>query len=478
MSAWQPPTSDANASLSSTAPAEVRKRSLPAHVIEEQKKEAATTVSVMTEELKEEPSRDSPKPQEQGQKLTFFQRYFCKPQSHDPEKHYEPTNLRFSFLSIGFLLSIAILVLAIITILGAVLATQLSHKRHHLRAPIVTNPSPIREAIDANFADPAVLIHNGTWYAMATNNAAGILRQPLNQTNYDNGLSNVQLATSDNFFNWTIYNSTSDPLPLVGAWAKQGLSLDSPQVPLANLWAPSMLQRPSDGTFILFYSAGANVTGSPHCVGAAISTTTSPAGPYTAINTTIACPVEQGGAIDPAAFVDVDKTIYLAYKVDGNNAGHGGVCGNTVPPLVNTPIKLQKMKGDGVTPDGNATTILNRTADDGPLVEAPSLVRSQDGIYFLFFSSGCTRTPSYNVKYAWAHNITGPYTRARFPLLQTGDWGLLAPGSATVASTSTGGFEMAFHARVQLAYGGVRAMFTTKVLFNKTQVTLVHSDIL
>ena len=417
MSAWQSQTANVNGGLASTSSAEVRKRSLPAHVIEEQKKEAAS-FAVMTEELKEEPCGGSSQPQEQGQRLTFFQRYFCKPQSVDSEKHHDPTIRQFSFLSIGFLLSVAILVLAFVIILGAVLATQLSQKRHHLRAPIVTNPSPIRQAIDANFADPAILLYNGTWFAMATNNAAGILRQPQNQTSYDYGLSNVQLATSDNFLNWTLQNATSDPLPLVGSWAKQGLSADAPHVPLANVWAPSMLQRPSDGTFILFYSAGDNVTRSPHCVGAAISTTTSPAGPYDAINATIACPIEQGGAIDPAGFIDVDKTIYLAYKVDGNNVGHGGVCGNTASPQVNTPIMLQKMMDDGVTPNGDPTTILNRTAEDGPLVEAPSLVRSHDGIYFLFFSSGCTRTPSYNVKYAWAHNITGPYTRARYPLLQ------------------------------------------------------------
>lgn len=82
-------------------------------------------------------------------------------------------------------------------------------------------------------------------------------------------------------------------------------------------------------------------------------------------------------------------------EIDGNNAGHGGDCGNSVEPVVSTPIMLQKMLRDGVTPDGEPVQILDRTAEDGPLVEAPYLVRSKEGVYFLFFSSGCTRQSTY-----------------------------------------------------------------------------------
>lgn len=151
-----------------------------------------------------------------------------------------------------------------------------------------------------------------------------------------------------------------------------------------------------------------------------------------------------------------------------------GVCGNTVPPLVDTPIILQKMQADGTTPDGPQITILDRTKSDGPLVEAPSIVRSDDGIYFLFFSSGCTRAPTYDLKYAWSHNITGPYTRAGFPLLKTNDWGLLAPGSIGVRRSETGNVHMAFHARVFTDFGRVRAMFTSQLVLDGTVATLVR----
>ncbi|KAG9615617.1 Arabinanase/levansucrase/invertase, partial [Aureobasidium melanogenum] len=144
-----------------------------------------------------------------------------------------------------------------------------------------------------------------------------------------------------------------------------------------------------------------------------------------------------------------------------------------VKPLVPTPIKLQKMMADGVTPDGSDITILDRTQDDGPLVEAPVIVKSSEGIYFLFFSSGCTRNPSYDLKYAFANDVRGPYQRAKKPLLRTGEFNLTAPGSVGVMDLEDGTFGIVFHARVQASYGKVRAMYTSAIRFNGTEVILV-----
>lgn len=90
----------------------------------------------------------------------------------------------------------------------------------------------------------------------------------------------------------------------------------------------------------------------------------------------------------------------MAYKVDGNNYGHGGICGNTVPPLVDTPILLQRLAEDAITPVRLPVDVMDRTRDDGPLVEAPTLVRSDEGVHFLFYGSGCTRMPIYDLEYA------------------------------------------------------------------------------
>jgi beta-xylosidase len=185
--------------------------------------------------------------------------------------------------------------------------------------------------------------------------------------------------------------------------------------------------------------------------------------------------MDAGGAIDAEAMKDIDGDIYMVWKIDGNNVGNGGDCGNTIPPLASTPIMLQRMASDGITPVGEAVQILDRTDEDGPLVEAPMLIRSSEGIYFLFYSSGCTRLPTYNVRYATAKNISGPYVRAAEPLLQTGSYGLEAPGSVGITQDATGAWRMAFHARIDASMGKVRAMFTTGLSLQGETVSLIST---
>ncbi|KAF2150009.1 glycoside hydrolase family 43 protein, partial [Myriangium duriaei CBS 260.36] len=339
---------------------------------------------------------------------------------------------------------------------------------------------PINNAVDFNFADPYVVQVNGTWYAFATNNAVGLTNVPANASTTSNSSvnteafykDNVQIASSQNFVNWTVLNADHNILPTVGTWAVQGAISKAPFTPGAGVWAPAVFQRPSDNKWVLYYSAKDDANIYTHCIGASVSSTDSILGPYVPVNTSFACPVSEGGAIDPTPFIDDDGSVYIAYKVDGNNKGNGGACGNTQAPIHSTPIMLQKVEADGITTIGNPVEILDRTKADGPLVEAPTLVKV-DGTYFLFFSSGCTRDPSYTVKYAWASHLQGPYTRANQDLLQSGDWSLSAPGSCSVAKDSKGDWAIAFHARVTTPQGGAREMFTAGLNFNGTAVTIV-----
>lgn len=158
-------------------------------------------------------------------------------------------------------------------------------------------------------------------------------------------------------------------------------------------------------------------------------------GPYVPLETPFACPDVDtlGGGIDPDGFHDLSTNKrYVVYKVDGNSIGHGGVCGNTVEPIVPTPLMLQEVAADGVTLIGSAAQILDRDDMDGPLIEAPSLHRSDEGIYFLFFSSNCYTTPQYDVSYATATNVWGPYTKSSRPLLVTSDADLTGPGGLDI----------------------------------------------
>ncbi|EIW77470.1 glycoside hydrolase family 43 protein [Coniophora puteana RWD-64-598 SS2] len=288
--------------------------------------------------------------------------------------------------------------------------------------------------IDANFPDPAMIQVNGTAYAYATNS----------------GNINVQVAVShDSGATWNL--TGTDALPDVGSWATNG-----------STWAPDVVQR-ADGTFILYYAAE-NPDINTHCVAAA--TSMNPEGPFTPQSNPITCQASGGGTIDIAGFQDTDGTRYVVYKVDGSSLGGGGPCGNANGAFA-TPIMLQKLEADGLTPTGNPVEILDRIAsEDGPLVEAPVLI-IHGGTYVLFYSSHCFNDPGYDIRYATAANISGPYTR-QGSIIATGDYNLTSPGGATPLPD---GSFMVFHAQIN-ADPLTRAMYTATLTWNGTSISV------
>lgn len=142
-------------------------------------------------------------------------------------------------------------------------------------------------------------------------------------------------------------------------------------------------------------------------------------------------------------------TRYVATDiVDSDGTGlDAGACPNVSPPYQPTPIMLQEMNiNDWITPVGIPVQILDRTDEDGPLIEAPAIIRSPDNHYLLFYSSHCYDSVDYDVKYAVANSITGPYTR-KGSLLSSGQFGLTSPGGAT---PTPGGDVLLFHADCEL----------------------------
>jgi beta-xylosidase len=253
--------------------------------------------------------------------------------------------------------------------------------------------------ISTNFQDPSLIEIDSAWYAFAGANG--------NPPNI-----NVQMATSPDFSTWTVVQGY-DALPTLGSWATKP----------GHLWSPDANQLP-DGSFVIYYSASTNLHPHQHCVGAATSKTI--AGPYTALNTTIACDHAKGGAIDPDGFIDIndiDAAHYVVYKVDGNSIGHGGACKNTRQPIVPTMLMLQRVSSaDGYTPLGDPVELLHNIVADGPNIEAPALVFDHGtGLYFLFYNAGCFKSSKYRIEYATSDTLTGPYVRNPTPLLVTGD---------------------------------------------------------
>jgi beta-xylosidase len=291
-----------------------------------------------------------------------------------------------------------------------------------------TRATSIDPVISDNFPDPAILQDtDGTWYAFSTNN----------------GGKNVPVASAPAPTGpWTVLSN--DLMPTPGSWSNG-----------QNVWAPDV--RKIGVTYGLSYAATDALQTAQHCVGAATSDNI--LGPYTAQDSPIACPLSQGGAIDPSGFTDTDGTHYVVYKIDGNSIGHGGSCGNTVDPIVPTPLMLQQLEADGITPVNDPIELLDRGDADGPLIEAPNLLL-YDGTYFLFFSSNCYSTTLYDVSYATSNSVTGPFTKSSAPLMVTNNpFEITAPGGAT---TTVDGQNMVFHANCPAG----RCMFASAIVMS------------
>ncbi|KAI1376599.1 glycoside hydrolase family 43 protein [Hypoxylon crocopeplum] len=290
-----------------------------------------------------------------------------------------------------------------------------------------------------DFADPSILQdENGTWYAFGT---------------ASNG-KQIQVATGGTLYRqWSLLEDI-DALPQPGAWTTG-----------RNTWAPDV-HRMSNGKYVMYYSGEVASNAAFHCIGAAVSDTAT--GPYIAGDEPFACDLTIGGSIDPSGFQDADGTRYVLYKIDGNSIGHGGSCGNTVEPIVPTPIMLQEVGDDGVTKIGDSVQIFDRSNDDGPLVEAPSLLRTANGLYILFFSSGCYLESTYNVNYATSTSVKGPFQRAPRPMIRTGEYTLQAPGGATAVNVGDR-VGIAYHANCPAG----RCMHTSQTVVDGREIRVM-----
>ncbi|KAL2846147.1 glycosyl hydrolase [Aspergillus pseudoustus] len=266
--------------------------------------------------------------------------------------------------------------------------------------------------LDDNFPDPGIIKTDQGYYAFGTQ-GSGV---------------RVQVARSDDFASgWTRLDGT-DALPEIPGWVRTNN---------AQVWAPDVIQR-DDGTFVLYFTAIAD-NGGKHCIGAA--TSSSIEGPYTGEASAIACHTDEGGAIDPSGFRDADGTRYVVYKVDGNSLNGDG-------PRHPTPIILQKLASDAVTPVGDGVQLIDRDEADGPLVEAPSLLKVE-GTYYLSFSSNWYNSLNYDVSYAVASDVSGPYTKVQAPdapLLVSGDGSNVGPLGGPGGADFLDETRIAFHA--------------------------------
>jgi arabinan endo-1,5-alpha-L-arabinosidase len=266
-------------------------------------------------------------------------------------------------------------------------------------SPSPSGPQPV---LDENFPDPDVLQVGDTWYAYATQKASPN--------------SNVQVATSKDLKTWQLLDT--DPLPQLPAWATTG-----------RTWAPDVSKV---GNGYVMYFAAHSTDPDLQCIG--VARATSPTGPFTNLGSKpLVCPADEGGAIDPASFVDADGTRYLVWKNDGN------CCGD------DTWLQLQKTSADGLKLTGPPVKLVKQDQPwEGDLVEAPTLVR-HGSQYTLLYSANSYAGDKYVTGYATANKLTGPYTKNPQPLLTTSKTGIIGPGGQDVVHGPGGSDYLAVH---------------------------------
>ncbi|KAA8644462.1 glycoside hydrolase family 43 protein [Aspergillus tanneri] len=289
-----------------------------------------------------------------------------------------------------------------------------------------------RRVIDTDFPDPALLETKDGFYAFATTG---------------NGV-NAQIAFSKDFKKWELQRG-KDALP--GPFPSGSWIADHPA-----LWAPDVVKL-DDNSYVMYFSAAPKSSPRGHCVG--VATSKSAMGPYIPKDKPLACPLDKGGAIDPSGVLD-GNTRYVVYKIENMKLG--------------TPIMLQELQSDGITPKGDPIQLIKRDDSDGPLIEAPSIAKGKDGTYYLTFSSHVFNTKGYDVKYATAPKVTGPYTRAKKELLKTGDPGTAGPLAGPGGSDfSEDGTKILFHVlrNGQDAKNG-RALYAADVVLDEKKITV------
>jgi len=148
------------------------------------------------------------------------------------------------------------------------------------------------------------------------------------------------------------------------------------------------------------------------------------------------------GYIDPTFHLDTATgKRFLFWKEDGNGLN---------PPESHPPLWSIQLSDDGLSLNQNISEkrmILNNDIEswEGPLVEAPWIIKPSNSKYFyLFYSANRVATELYAVGVARSSNILGPYQKYQGnPILKTNNH-FSGPGHCTVM-TNNGTYLMIYH---------------------------------
>jgi hypothetical protein len=268
-----------------------------------------------------------------------------------------------------------------------------------------------------DFADPAVLRVDDTYYAYSTNAAIG----------------NMQVITSTDLTDWTI---VGDGLPLLPSWAIAG-----------GTWAPSVVRL---GQYYVAYYTVREAATWGQCISVAISTSAS--GPFLDPSTApIICQRENSGSIDPRVFVDGGGTPWLLWT-----SGRGVLPG---------AIWSQQLTPDGLHTTGPANMLVHADRDwENGVTEAPAMVETPGGGFALFYSGNLWGSDKYALGMARCMTPTGPCRKLDAPVFTTRD-DIAGPGSADFFTAPTGQLMMIYGAYQQpnVGYPSSRLLHVDRV---------------
>jgi arabinan endo-1,5-alpha-L-arabinosidase len=263
-------------------------------------------------------------------------------------------------------------------------------------------------------------------------------------------LSGGSLQTEDGhylLFTSTAFGDKHDNVPVFvgrpGAWAApvDALPVVPPwALPVAQggtTWQPEVDRFGSQ--YVLYYAA--TVSGSQpriHCL--ATATSASMIGPYVPTALPIVCQTNEGGDIDAQVLMDNTSPPrpYLVWKSDNNSGPNHGA----------DRIWSQPLAANGLSVLGSPTVIYGTHAAPKwahPIVEAPQMVTSPFGGWWLFYSGGDGfGGPLYGIGVAKCRSITGPCTPfGTKPLIMNNRQGVGA-GEETLYRAATGSLWMLY----------------------------------
>ena len=273
----------------------------------------------------------------------------------------------------------------------------------------------------------AIVLLSGIVAAFATaHSAGGASAQPPPARTPD--APAIMLATSSNedlagpwlepegsqylLFLSTAFGNPRDNIPVLvgkpGAWSAPVDALPTPPpwaLPATQegtTWQPEVYRFGSQ--YVLYYSGLVRGTRPVlHCLGTAVSATM--IGPYTPAARPIVCQRKEGGDIDAQMVVDTttpERRAYLVWKSDNNSWPRHG----------SDLIWSQPLAADGLSVVGSPTVIYGTDQAPKwaqPIVEAPQMVTSPFGGWWLFYSGGGGFTePNYAMGVARCQSISGP----------------------------------------------------------------------